>query len=321
MKTVTSRTVDAVLDLAKRFRPRLVPGIGKEQEMKIGSWIGLGALAVLCGQAFAQTPLPITNGSFEQDDAIFGGVLGYNVLPGADVDTTHARTGVRSMSLGPTALNNFVGFTTDIVNIYLPTRPYYDPSIDWYGGNIHATMWYLIPEGESVVGGGGGLKLDVKLFNQNYATLDGAWDIQGTTGGQWVKYEVVWNKADMKQKVWINATENCDGGCFINNGPPPYGVPPYPSRVKVTPGRWGGESGGGAGTNSIYIDDLSVVQDHSCPADYNGDDLVDDSDFVIFVPSYNNLIDFRADLNGDGLTDDADFSLFASAYNDLICAP
>ncbi|MFO0861591.1 MAG: hypothetical protein U0570_13655 [Phycisphaerales bacterium] len=289
--------------------------------MKTGYWMGFGALAVLCGQALAQTPLPITNGSFEQDDPIFGGLLGYNVLPGADVNTQYHRSGDRCVQLGPGALNNFIGITTDTVNIYLAGRPYYDPSINWYGGNIRVTMYYMIPADAPVEGGGGGIKLNVKLFNQDYATQDGAWDITGNTAGAWVKYEVVWNKADIKQKVWINATENCEGGCFVNNGPPPYGVPPYPSRVKVTPARWNGTSGGGAGSNSIYIDDLSVTQDHSCPADYNGDDMVDDADFIIFVPSYNNLIDFRADLNGDGLTDDADFSIFASAYNDLLCAP
>ncbi len=289
--------------------------------MKIGHLLGLGALAILCGQAMAQTPLPITNGSFENDDPVFGGLLGYNVLPGSDVSTEFARTGDRSVFLGPPALNAFIGITTDTVNIYLPTRPYYDPTINWYGGNVRVSMWYLIPADHAVVGGGGGIRLDVKLFNQNYGTQDGLWDIQGDTGGSWVKYEVVWNKADIKQKVWINATENCEGGCFVNNGPPPYGVPPYPSRVKVTPGRWGGESGGGAGTNAIYIDDLSVVQDPSCPADYNGDNVVDDTDFTLFIGPYDNLIDFRADLNGDGLTDDSDFSIFAAAYDQLLCDP
>lgn len=287
--------------------------------MKIGKWMGLGALTLLCGQALAQTPLPITNGSFEDDDPIFGTLLGYNVLPGADATDQYARTGTRSVYLAAGSLNNFIGITTDTVNIYIASRPYYDPIIDWYGGNIRATMWYLIPADAAVVGGGGGIKLDVKLFNQNYATLDGRWDIQGTTNGQWVKYEVVWNKADIKQKVWINATENCEGGCFVNNGPPPYGVPPYPSRVKVTPARWNGTSGGGAGSNTIYIDDLSIVQDPSCPADFNGDDMVDDADFSIFSPSYDNLIDFRADINGDGLTDDADFSIFVQAYDMLLC--
>ena len=74
-----------------------------------------------------------------------------------------------------------------------------------------------------------------------------------------------------------------------------------------------------AGSNIIYIDDLSVVQDPSCPADLNGDDMVDDADFSLFVVPYDNLVDFRADLNGDGLTDDADFSIFVVAYNDLLC--
>ncbi|MGH7242894.1 MAG: hypothetical protein ACREJD_05695 [Phycisphaerales bacterium] len=62
---------------------------------------------------------------------------------------------------------------------------------------------------------------------------------------------------------------------------------------------------------------------NSCSADLNNDGLVDDSDFVLFVAKYNDLITpgaYRAgDLNGDSLCDDADFVLFAAAYNDLLC--
>ena len=103
--------------------------------MNIGRWIALGALTIAGASALAQTPLPITNGSFENDDPIFGGLLGYNVLPGSDVSTDYHRTGDRCVMLGPGDLNNFIGITTDTVNIYVTGRPYYDPSIDWYGGN------------------------------------------------------------------------------------------------------------------------------------------------------------------------------------------
>lgn len=61
----------------------------------------------------------------------------------------------------------------------------------------------------------------------------------------------------------------------------------------------------------------------SCPADLNGDGVVEDADFVIFANKYDILIaDFRydvGDLNGDGYVDDSDFVLFVAAYNDLIC--
>ncbi len=65
----------------------------------------------------------------------------------------------------------------------------------------------------------------------------------------------------------------------------------------------------------------------TCPADLNHDDVVDDADFVIFVPAYN-LLDCSdplmppgcpADLNRDGVVDDADFVIFLAQYNELIC--
>lgn len=56
-----------------------------------------------------------------------------------------------------------------------------------------------------------------------------------------------------------------------------------------------------------------------CPGDFNGDGMVDDADFTLFLTPYNNLLDPRADLNGDNLTDDTDFSVFVNAYNQLLC--
>ncbi|MFO0860968.1 MAG: hypothetical protein U0570_10455 [Phycisphaerales bacterium] len=67
-------------------------------------------------------------------------------------------------------------------------------------------------------------------------------------------------------------------------------------------------------------------EDAPCPADLNGDSMVEDADFVIFVAAYNDLLCPDApdacpcDLNGDGLVDDADFVYFVGAYNDLICS-
>lgn len=64
-----------------------------------------------------------------------------------------------------------------------------------------------------------------------------------------------------------------------------------------------------------------------CRADLNGDNAVDDADFVLFAAAYNILdcadpgmpAGCPADLNGDGFVDDADFVLFAAAYNELLC--
>lgn len=294
--------------------------------MKCNQLAAFGILAALCGQAMAQTPLPITNGSFEDDDFIFGGVLGYNVLSPAEVRSLGdggfpapvARTGSRSMHLPPPNVGQYLGVTTDTINIYIPTRPFYDPSWNWYGGNLRLSVWYLTPENQAVTGGYGNLKLNVKQFNQDYATFE-QFILFGDTNGQWQKAEIVWNKKDIKQTVWDLATTGCGTGCFVPNGTPPYGLPPYPARAKVTIGRFGGENAGGVGIGQMFIDDIEISQDPSCPADFNGDALVDDSDFVDFAASYNELVDFRCDLDGDSLTDDTDFVLFATAYNELLC--
>lgn len=61
----------------------------------------------------------------------------------------------------------------------------------------------------------------------------------------------------------------------------------------------------------------------NCPADFNNDGVVDDADFSIFIPSYNELIIPPAnpicDLNFDNLVDDADFSIFVVAYDNYLC--
>lgn len=75
------------------------------------------------------------------------------------------------------------------------------------------------------------------------------------------------------------------------------------------------------------VDDIQWITSASCPGDLNGDGLVDDSDFVIFVAAYNILdcadpsmpAGCPADLNSDGFVDDSDFVGFVGAYNELLC--
>ncbi|MBX3381519.1 MAG: hypothetical protein KF805_15595 [Phycisphaeraceae bacterium] len=64
-----------------------------------------------------------------------------------------------------------------------------------------------------------------------------------------------------------------------------------------------------------------------CAGDLNGDDFVDDADFVEFADAYNTLdcLDIAmpagcpSDLTADGVVDDSDFVLFAAAYDALVC--
>ena len=64
-----------------------------------------------------------------------------------------------------------------------------------------------------------------------------------------------------------------------------------------------------------------------CAADLNCDQIVDDSDFVLFADGYNLLecgnpamqAGCPADINADNFVDDSDFVAFADGYNALIC--
>jgi len=56
-----------------------------------------------------------------------------------------------------------------------------------------------------------------------------------------------------------------------------------------------------------------------CRADLNRDNVVDDSDFVLFATSYDALATNTADFTGDALSDDYDFVIFAEAYDRFSC--
>ncbi len=82
------------------------------------------------------------------------------------------------------------------------------------------------------------------------------------------------------------------------------------------PGGWNARTDGAwIMANALEWASLSTP----CPGDLNGDGLVNDADFNLFVGPYDSLIDPRADLTGDGNTDDADFQVFVQAYNELLC--
>lgn len=86
--------------------------------------------------------------------------------------------------------------------------------------------------------------------------------------------------------------------------------------------RWGARSTRGSSLTAV----ISLTSDNrgpngGCPADFNGDGGVDDTDFVYFAKYYNDLINPAGDIDGslDGFTDDGDFAVFAVAYDALIC--
>ncbi len=62
-----------------------------------------------------------------------------------------------------------------------------------------------------------------------------------------------------------------------------------------------------------------------CPADFNNDGMIDDTDYGIFALAYDVFecpaapAECPADLNLDGLVDDADFALFLLSYDFSMC--
>lgn len=78
------------------------------------------------------------------------------------------------------------------------------------------------------------------------------------------------------------------------------------------------------------IDDVAVVgfscaTVHACAGDFDADELVLDSDFLLFAAAYDTVLcpsapdPCDADLTLDGLVDDTDFLVFVSAYNHVFC--
>ena len=90
-----------------------------------------------------------------------------------------------------------------------------------------------------------------------------------------------------------------------------------------TPGVWFAKIDAAAvnvGTQGYGLVLTGNVAEATCICDLNADGVVDDSDFVLFVVSYDLLEDPLGDFNGDGVTDDSDFVTFVVAYDELLCS-
>jgi hypothetical protein len=76
-------------------------------------------------------------------------------------------------------------------------------------------------------------------------------------------------------------------------------------------------------TNPAGFDDEVLAFVFNCAADFNCDNVVDDADFVLFIPAYNAVTvppaNPKFDLNNDSVVDDSDFLLFVQQYNDVLC--
>lgn len=88
-----------------------------------------------------------------------------------------------------------------------------------------------------------------------------------------------------------------------------------------------GQNSNGPATEPAVTVPATITVQLPCPADLDGNRIVDDADFVLFDAAHT-LADCSdpsmapgcpADLNSDGFVDDDDFVIFAAAYAELMC--
>ncbi len=248
----------------------------------------LSILACLAGSlvsaaALAQTPLPLSNPSFE-DENLFDGrtphqPLGWHdisnpirakrravgdglspqVFPVGTPNALTPRTGNAMIQLSGSAGGGFAGFTTDTINFSLPTFPFYDPFYDHNLGDVVVSGYYMIPASDPIVGDSAYFKLNVKYLNQDVATLDGfctdsptCGSIQGHTDGQWRQFTVTFRKDEIVRQLECNQgiRPNCGCVCVPTSA--------VPNHVKITIGRFIGDGTPASGT--VYFDDMSFEQ-------------------------------------------------------------
>jgi hypothetical protein len=77
--------------------------------------------------------------------------------------------------------------------------------------------------------------------------------------------------------------------------------------------RVGSRSGGATGDGTINVT-CEEVAPPACPADLNGDDVVDGADLLVLLGSWGNCPGCDADLNGDDVVDGADLLILLGAW-------
>jgi hypothetical protein len=240
--------------------------------------IAVAATAGMGGLAFGQLNDFLTNTSFEMNWQEAGRPA--NVRPGnvfgmtnnndnaATSETGIAHTGNRSISIGGLDTGAFHGYTTDTLDSMPPnfTFLFFDVPVSWQLGDIHGSIWYMIPADQSLGNpptpnwpvdaaqpfhwpsgfAPASLKFEVKGAgngNQNNAAYDG-WGygfaqspkardllIWGDTNGQWRQLTFTWpaHAADgsgWKDQTYVSAQANPDAN------------PPYPGYALPPEGTW-----------------------------------------------------------------------------------
>lgn len=256
--------------------------------------LSIGASACLATPAMAQTNL-VYNGGFEILGApqIFGprGWQAYNG-PVLSTVTAVAHTGDNCVVLPTNALNTFVGVSSDLFGNN--GAYFWSPITIPGGGDITVKGWYMIPTETPLTGCNAGLKLEFKRDNLSEFTARELLTVNGTTNGQWRQMSMTVTEAD------LNAIA--------------LAFPPGPVGVAVLAIRFGPSL---AQSGTVYWDDLELFQGNPCPADYDGNGLIEPADVASFVSAWfsslvnGNLI---GDFDHNGAVEPADVAAFVSAW-------
>jgi hypothetical protein len=232
----------------------------------------LGALAALGAPALAQID-GLYNGSFE----IIGGPpsangprgwRSFNFSRGRAIDDglgpVLVRTGTHSIELasGNAPTNDFGGFTTDVFDAV--NLVYFNPSIEFPGGDVTVSGWYAIPADQPLSGANAGLKLEFRREDSSIFRGYEMLSINGHTKGQWVQQTFTITNAQL-QEVFKQ-------------------FPPGPVMVSVLPIRFGSSSS----TGTIFWDDIELTQGgtNTCPCDWNQDSTLNSQDFFDFLTAF-----------------------------------
>ncbi len=197
------------------------------------------------------------------------------------------RTGIASIELasgtGPT--NDFGGYTTDVFNP--DTLMYFNPPIEFPGGDVTVSGWYAIPTDQPLTGANAGIKLEFRRENSSVFMPVEHLTINGHTGGEWLQMQFTVTNAELEAVF--------------------QQFPPGPTMVSVLPIRFGSSTA----TGTIFWDDLSLTQAAACPCDWNQSGTLNSQDFFDFLTSF--FAD-SADFNTDGLTNSQDFFDFLTCF-------
>jgi len=150
--------------------------------------------------------------------------------------------------------------------------------------------WYAIPTDQPLTGANAGLKLEFRRPNWSVFAAFEALSINGTTNGEWVRFELVVTPEQLN--------------------PICKEFPPCATMVSILPLRFGAATA----TGTIFWDDIEFSQGTpppACPCDWNMDEQLNSQDFFDFLGAFFTGV---ADFNVDGVTNSQDFFDFLACF-------